>query len=636
MALPAGVTTCDLTVGPLSDFAGDSYTFTVEWQAVLDGKAEAGNVQSITWEATGQALASFLEKEPGASTGGTITIPLPHVDQPGFIDGTGGGFTMWAYRVTVRAYDGDRKLYFKTKFVQPVMGQTTLDFDVLRDGFAGTPLVTSTGWVTSVNGVTGPIDTTAHTQAVGDARYLRTGIATIIDVGNSIASNGTLSYYDRCASGAISFGSLSYMGWAMPKTFGRFRCKGVSAIGGYTMEQILDELLVPALEADPDFIHLQVFTNSVAGVIAGTQTFAEAQAIYMQIVDAIVDAGIIPIIATVPPINTVTNTGTGLTVLTKINLWLKRLAHSRGWPLADYHTALVDPATNNFVAAYTSDGVHMTTAGAKVMGEVLAATMNAVPSNARSPLWGSYNPNLMQPDCCTTSAAADKWVGSGNTTGGWAFKSIQCPAWKGNSYILTRGSVADYSITAPINTALWVAGHTVRVAFQVDASAVPAGGGWSVQLFNATQSQVICGFTAMADTLTHKSVTQTGCTTTSGSKVVSGAPAGTFRPDHVGLGLSAVGTTGLISAFPANTLVTNVSADGTTVYASANATDSRAGISVVTISGPQPLAIFEFEVQPDMVGDTIYPGATVAGAAGTTLNISQMTIQDITALGVAA
>ncbi len=476
---------------------------------------------------------------------------------------------------------------------------------------------------------------TTLAKEVGDARYLRTAVATVVDLGNSIASQGTLSYYDRISSGALSFGPVSYMGWAMPKTFGRFRLKGVAAAGGYTMEQIIAELLEDAIDANPDFVHLQVFTNNLAPIIAGTQTFAQAQALYMQIVDAIVAAGIIPIIATVPPITTVTNTGTGLTVLTKVNLWLKRLAGANGWPLVDYHGVLVNAADNNLTAAYTVDGVHMSGAGAKVMGEALAATLNSIPTKGRSPLWGSYNPNLMQPDCVMTSAAADKWVGSGNTGGSWVFKSVEGPMWKGKSYIITRGSVADYAINAPITAGLWVAGHRIRVSFQFDATLVPASGTWSIGLWNATQSQYICGYAGMTDVLTHKSLTVLNCTTTSGSKVVSGAPAGTWKPEHVGCGLSSVGSIGLLAAFPANTVVTNVSADGTTLYASNNATDSRTS-ACVTVSGPQPVVIFEFDVDADMVGDTIYPVATVAGAAGVTLNPSQVTIQDITALGVEA
>ena len=464
-------------------------------------------------------------------------------------------------------------------------------------------------------------------------RYLRKARSgSIIDLGNSIASGGVLSYYDRTASGTISFSPVSYMGWAMPKVQGRFWLMGVAAQGGFTAEQIRDTHLGPAIAAGPDYIHMQVLTNNINLVITGVQTLAALKAVYMQMIDAIVAAGITPIIATVNPINTL-NTGTGLTVMTKVNGWLKRLAAKNGWPLADYHTALVNPADNNYVTGYSSDGTHLTAAGARVMGAVLADTLNAIPATARSPLFGAYNPNLVLHDCALNAAGSDKFAGFGTSTGGFAFKTSTGPFHKGNSIILTRGTAGNYGMIANADPVVWVAGHRIRVSFNIDASAVPAGGTWRAYLYNFTPFQVICGYSLMSDTLTNKSITVAGATTTAASKLISAA-AGTFKPEHVGCVVSGAVTVN--NAIPAGTLITGVSADGTQAYMSADASLSGAGTVSLTVAGPPCPVIFEFVVQADMVGDTIgfYYGPD--DLAGTTLACSQITVQDLDALEIAA
>jgi hypothetical protein len=52
----------------------------------------------------------------------------------------------------------------------------------------------------------------------------------------------------------------------------------------------------------------------------------------------------------------------------------------------------------------------------------------------------------------------------------------------------------------------------------------------------------------------------------------------------------------------------------------------------VTVHGEPLQAVFEFTVQPDMVGDDIRFAAVVGAVAGTTLGLSQVTLTDLTAL----
>lgn len=155
MTLPVGISTCTVTVEHPVGFDGDTTVMTLEWQPVLDGTT-SGTPKSIVWEATGQALISFSEKQT-STDGGSLTFELPHVDQAGFVDGMGNAFTGWAYRATVRAKDVDRKSYHRTKDFQVFVGQDNLTFDLIDDGVIVAAVSAPTARVTSVNGQTGAV-----------------------------------------------------------------------------------------------------------------------------------------------------------------------------------------------------------------------------------------------------------------------------------------------------------------------------------------------------------------------------------------------------------------------------------------------------------------------------------------------
>lgn len=170
MALPVGVTTCNLTIGTDLDFFGNDASLSVTVQPILGGSAT-----SIAWSATGQALDNF-PKTSTAGAGVGITVAVPHVNQAGFIDGLGNAVTMWAYEVTIVAtLNGQSKT--RIKYAQPLVGQSTVDLDLIPDGSLTSPFsVPRVGAVASGAGspegsVTAPVgvlymDTAATTGAV--------------------------------------------------------------------------------------------------------------------------------------------------------------------------------------------------------------------------------------------------------------------------------------------------------------------------------------------------------------------------------------------------------------------------------------------------------------------------------------
>lgn len=142
---PAGVTTCTVTLGPLLGAGGTAGNLT-GWLELDDPD------RKIVHEATGTTILSAPEQVPTAA-GNQLSFTFPHVDQAGFIDGTGAPITMWGGKLVVTAkYPGGQRVVVRKNF-QPLVGQATLDLDNEPDGEFTDPVLGPGGNVTSVAGL---------------------------------------------------------------------------------------------------------------------------------------------------------------------------------------------------------------------------------------------------------------------------------------------------------------------------------------------------------------------------------------------------------------------------------------------------------------------------------------------------
>lgn len=469
---------------------------------------------------------------------------------------------------------------------------------------------------------------TALRVAADNLRLKSPGPAVIGQLGASITNNGTLSYYDKTLSGTVSYGNLSPMGTALLKTRGKFVAGGVAATNGYTTAQMISTHLPNVLLSNWDYCIVGEVTNDLGNGV----TVADSKANITTIITALVNAGIVPILTTVPP-NNANASGAGLTWITQYNEWIKRQARILRVPIVDYHSVLVNPADNNYVTAYTADGTHPTSTGAKVMGDALADVLNSIPGPSRAPLSASYNPNLLIPDVCGTSAGSDKFTASGNTTGGWCYGLMTSTKWKGNAPTIVRGSVGDYSISWPVTTAGIVTGHRARLSAGIQSNLTVGSGTWSATLYNVTQSQVIAGFSAMSNPADDGTTCiATDASVTSGSPTITCATSKPFKGSMVGNPVAVL--SGVSTRFASGATILKVAADGSTATCSANANANASSQTVVVLGTPQVIA-FEFDVQADMVGDTLAFIIAATGAAQTVISGSQITLADLTALGAA-
>lgn len=143
---PVGVETCQIVYGKGISPTGNAQKASLQIDVVFGGTAQA-----IVWAADGTPLLKLVDSYT-SPVGETGAAQVPVVDQAGWVDGSQDAYSMWAYRLTERVGSLAR-----VKYVQPLAGQTLIDFDLIPDGTVGLPVSAPVVAVTDVNGQTGSV-----------------------------------------------------------------------------------------------------------------------------------------------------------------------------------------------------------------------------------------------------------------------------------------------------------------------------------------------------------------------------------------------------------------------------------------------------------------------------------------------
>jgi hypothetical protein len=154
MGLPAGVTTATVT-------SGGSVTFT---GVALSRIVSIVPSVPITHVATGIPLVNMIESQV-VPAGSAASFALPHVDQNGFQDSSGASYKNWYYIATIQDQSPTATLAPVTKNFQVLVGQTTVDLDLLP---TGTPAVPWSAAVVPVVTVVGQNGNVSGTQILAD------------------------------------------------------------------------------------------------------------------------------------------------------------------------------------------------------------------------------------------------------------------------------------------------------------------------------------------------------------------------------------------------------------------------------------------------------------------------------------
>lgn len=146
MAIPAGISTALVHLDAPVSFIGD------------DGRIHATITSSIplVWAATGTPIGNFIENvslDPGIP----LELQLPHVDQPGFLDGAGNTVMFWSYRIEVTYEKDGQNIPFPARDFQILDGQVEVDLALIPSGEAHAPEVAPILPVTSIEGLNGEV-----------------------------------------------------------------------------------------------------------------------------------------------------------------------------------------------------------------------------------------------------------------------------------------------------------------------------------------------------------------------------------------------------------------------------------------------------------------------------------------------
>lgn len=146
---------------------------------------------------------------------------------------------------------------------------------------------------------------------------------------------------------------------------------GNYAVTGKTSLDVLNDQVPSAVADASEFVVVLCGTNdskSASGVTTDPIQFtlAQSKTNITAICTAIVNAGKIPLLCTIPPLSW-QNVATWKARAEDLDAWLRSFADANGYPLIDMYDALVDRSNGNLTAAYTSDNLHPNTTGARVM-----------------------------------------------------------------------------------------------------------------------------------------------------------------------------------------------------------------------------------------------------------------------------
>jgi acyl-CoA thioesterase I len=136
---------------------------------------------------------------------------------------------------------------------------------------------------------------------------------------------------------------------------------------GYKTADILDHI-DSATAVNPHFVIILGGTNDLAN---GAVPLATIEENIKAISTRVESSGAVPVLCTVTPTNFLS------TERASLNAWITEYAHSKGYPLIDFYTALENPSNPGYAnsSLIMSDGVHPTTAGYNAMANATNLTI---------------------------------------------------------------------------------------------------------------------------------------------------------------------------------------------------------------------------------------------------------------------
>ena len=247
---------------------------------------------------------------------------------------------------------------------------------------------------------------------------------------------------------------------------------------GQTSSQIAARFATDVVAHSPATVVIMAGTNDATNGSFSSTTLAATTANLKSMIDEAKQAGIQPIICTIPPRGDATNYNHNVQM---INGAIHQLAKSEKVLLVDFFSILVDPTTGVYKSGYDlGDGIHPSPAAAKAMAQYfITATANLFgPAQEAIVATSGDQTNLIPNPLFLTSTSA--WTSSNSgTSPAPTYSVLTDPAISGNWFSFTLpGATAPgqyYAVNGP--TALVTAGHHMAYSFKFQIAGLQENGG---------------------------------------------------------------------------------------------------------------------------------------------------------------
>lgn len=282
--------------------------------------------------------------------------------------------------------------------------------------------------------------------------------ATVALIGDSFtAQNAPPGGYGPIA-GAQWYPANGWWDWADIFLGKRTKRAGTFGVGGQTTAQILARITdVTSLSPKPAYCVVQGGTNDTNLNVASATTIANQQATC----EALLAAGIIPILTSIPPVP-YTSPGQ-LASVSAVLAWQKLYARqTSGVIYCDWRRYTAKP-DGTWRTGMSDDTIHPNSVGCAVLGKALADTLS--PLIPAVDTLGSVNndPKLINPNP-TLQGTGGTPLGAGVT--GVTPDSWRCEAWLGDTVVTAVSSVEEEALTGERSWKIVLSGGSIQLRTQ--------------------------------------------------------------------------------------------------------------------------------------------------------------------------
>lgn len=190
--------------------------------------------------------------------------------------------------------------------------------------------------------------------------------ARVVVLGNSIENS--YSYITDTGTAASEQFGKDWPTFAMLASDGAFQLVRNSGVGGETTAQMLARYATTVTPFAPTMVVIGGAENDIQLSV----TIATIRANITAMVEATYSIGAIPVLRTTMPHSA---SDAVRKRIGAYNHWVRDYGASHGIVVLDFWSLTVDPATGQYKAAYTADGVHPNEAASKVLGDYASTVL---------------------------------------------------------------------------------------------------------------------------------------------------------------------------------------------------------------------------------------------------------------------